>query len=179
MTAFIGLPFVEVNSRVVLAVAIVAVVSIGLTGLFLIPSRSAEMVRKAMGGRFGDAVEPVQRAVHIVNDLLRNPGTLAKVFILSVVFQVFVALVNWCLFSALGYPVTVGEAIVNPSIVSAVTMVPISIAGHGVREAGYAYFFGLAGVPENAAVSASILFFLVVAVSTMPGALFFAQGRRQ
>ena len=57
-------------------------------------------------------------------------------------------------------------------------MVPISISGHGIREAGYAYFFGLVGVASAVAVSASVLFFAVVAIATLPGAALFAIGRR-
>jgi hypothetical protein len=47
-----------------------------------------------------------------------------------------------------------------------------------IREAGYAYFFGLVGVASAVAVSASVLFFAVVAIATLPGAVLFAIGRR-
>jgi uncharacterized membrane protein YbhN (UPF0104 family) len=54
-----------------------------------------------------------------------------------------------------------------------VAMLPISISGLGVREAAYWYFFSRIGVSEGDAVAASLLFFVLVAVSSLPGAPLF------
>ncbi len=96
-------------------------------------------------------------------------------------FQIFVATVNFGIFRALGVDISLAECVVYSSVVSAVTMIPISISGHGVREAGYVYFFGLAGVAQGDAVVASLLFFFVVALLTsVGGPLFIARsGRRR
>jgi len=178
VTAALGLLAADAGPRAAIAVVVVLVASAAFVALFLWPARSAAMVRGAMGGRFDPAADSVGRCVHAVNDTLRSRGRVAAVFALSIAFQVLVALVNWCIFRALGAPVTLGACVVFTSIISAVTMVPISISGHGVREAGYAYFFGLVGVASAVAVSASLLFFAVVAIATLPGAAFFAIGRR-
>lgn len=179
VTAALGLPLTDAGPQAAVAVAVVIAASSAFVALFLWPTRSSAMVRSAMGGRFDSAADSVERCVHAVNETLRSRCRLAAVFVLSVAFQVLVAAVNWCLFRALGSPVTLGACIVCTSVVSAVTMVPISIAGHGVREAGYVYFFGLAGVAPVVAASASVLFFAVVALATAPGAVFFAIGRRR
>ncbi|MBE0416787.1 MAG: flippase-like domain-containing protein [Coriobacteriia bacterium] len=177
LTAAIGLLFANVGPQAVVAVAIAIGASGLLIGLFLAPSRSEIMMRKAMGARFEGVVDWTVRAVRGVNETLRCRGAVFVVLVLSIAFQLLVALVNYCIFRALGEPVGFGECIVYSSVISAVTMVPISISGHGVREAGYAYFFGLAGVPASIAVTGSVLFFLVVALSALPGAVLFALGR--
>lgn len=178
LTAAIGLPFVDVGPQAYAAVAVVFVAGIGLAALFLVPTLSERIVRSAMGSRFEGVAGWVGRATAATGELLRSGRTVLAVGLLSIAFQVLVAAVNWCLFRALSAPVPLAACVVYTSIVSAVTMVPISISGHGVREAGYAYFFGLAGVAAATAVSASVLFFATVAVCTLPGALFFAVGRR-
>jgi len=178
LTAALGLPFVAVGPQVYVAVAVVFVAGVGLAALFLMPSWSERIVRSSMGSRFEGVAGWVERASKATGELLRDFPTAGRVLALSVAFQVLVATVNWCLFRALGTPVSFVECVIFTSIISAVTMVPISISGHGVREAGYAYFFSLAGVPTAVAVTASILFFATVAVCTLPGAVFFAAGRK-
>ena len=178
LTALLGLPFVPIDTQTAAAVGVVFVVGVGLAGLFMIPSLGERLVGSSMGGRFEHVGGWVGRATSAVGATLRRPSVTLGVLALSVGFQVLVAAVNWCIFRALGAPLPLAECVVYTSIVSAVTMVPVSISGHGVREAGYAYFFGIAGVPESQAVVASLLFFAVVAVSTAPGAVLFALGRR-
>lgn len=177
LTAAIGLPFVNAGPQATVAVLIVVVASAGLAALFLVPVRAEAMVRRTMGARFEGVSDWVARTVHGVNAVLRNPRAVASVLALSVAFQALVAFVNHCIFQALGTPVGMAECVVFTSIASAVTMVPVSIAGHGVREAAYAYFFGLAGVAHGVAVAGSLLFFVVVALSTAPGAVLFAVNR--
>lgn len=179
LTALIGLGLSSDARIAALPVAIVVAVSVALFGVFLIPARSAAVVRSAMGDRFDNVAGWVERAVVSVNALVRNVSLLGSVLALSVVFQVLVALVNYCTLHGLGAHVSVADAIVFTSIISAVTMVPISISGHGVREAGYAYFFGVVGVAKAAAVSSSLLFFALVAACTLPGAALFLTGRQR
>lgn len=179
LTALIGLPFAVSDRTATVAVGVVILASLVMFGIFLVPSKSATVVRGAMGSRFEGVADWVSRTVHGVDATLRSYRASVSVLALSVVFQLTVALVNYCIFRALGAPVGLGEAIVYTSIVSAVTMVPVSISGHGIREAGYAYFFGLAGVGAAVAVTASLMFFVFVAVGTLPGALFFALDRRR
>lgn len=177
-TAAVGLLFAPASMQATVAVAIVLIVSIGLVALFLAPSRTSKMMASAMGGRFSSAANWVSSAVTALRKTLRSGRAVFSVFLLSILFQILVATVNYAIFQALDHPVGIGSCIVYTSIISAVTMVPISISGHGVREAGYAYFFGLAGVPAGVAVAASLLFFVVVALTTLPGGLLFAVGRK-
>lgn len=176
VTAILGIPFVRLGSaavQVAFALVVLLASATVLTAIFISPEKASRAMSKAMGGRFGSASEKVARSVGHVSTLLRSPGALLRVGVLSVVFQVLVALVNWGIFRSLGVQISPAEAVVYSSIVSAVTMVPVSISGHGVREVGYVYFFGLAGVAQTQAVTASLLFFTLVALLTAIGGLFF------
>ncbi len=179
LTAALALPFAGMGGQVAIAVAVVVGSSLVLIGMFLAPSRSEAMMRTAMGGRFESVTDWACRAVHGVDRTLRDPVAVAVVLALSVLFQVLVALVVFAVFRALGASVGVGECVACVSVISAITMVPVSISGHGVREAGFVYFFTMAGVSAAVAVTASLLFFLAVAVGTLPGAVLFMAGRRR
>jgi hypothetical protein len=56
---------------------------------------------------------------------------------------------------------------------------PISISGLGVREAAYWYFFSQIGVGQAEAIAASLLFFIVVGICSLPGAPLFVFGRKR
>ena len=98
---------------------------------------------------------------------------LGPVLALSVVFQCLVAAVNAALFSALGVPVGFGACLIFTPMIFALTMLPLSLSGFGLREAAYAYFFALVGVPMADAVAVSLAFFGLVAVISLPGAPLF------
>jgi hypothetical protein len=52
-----------------------------------------------------------------------------------------------------------------------VTVVPISIAGWGVREGAMVVAFGFINVPPSAAFAMSVLFGLTLAAASLPGSL--------
>jgi hypothetical protein len=59
-----------------------------------------------------------------------------------------------------------------------VSMVPISYAGWGLREATVVYFLRDAGVSPDLAFKASVMYGVLLAVASLPGALFWAARTR-
>ncbi|MDP2233432.1 MAG: lysylphosphatidylglycerol synthase transmembrane domain-containing protein, partial [Actinomycetota bacterium] len=178
LTALIGLAFVQRSALMVGLVLGVLVVTSGATLLFLSPRIAERMVRPLLGSRLVNVAEGVASAVAAVREVLLDRRVLLRVIVLSVGFQTLVALVNVCLFHALGHPSGLAEAMVYTPIVFTITMLPISLSGLGVREAAYAVLFGQAGIPAEVAVTASLAFFVLVALVSLPGAPLFALGRR-
>jgi len=101
------------------------------------------------------------------------------VAILSLLFQFGMAWINDLLFLAFGFDVPFYKLLVYISLISIITMLPISINGLGVREASYLLFFKELGVPDGVAVSVSLLFFVLVAVSSLAGGLFWLIERQK
>lgn len=178
VTALLGLPFVGASPRLVAGVLGFLAVDLVLVGLFLVPRFAERVVTSVLPARRSGARAVVSRTVNAVRATLANPGLAGRVVALSVLFQVLVAAVNAALFAALGVPVGLARCVVFTPMVFTVTMLPISFSGLGVREAAYAYFFGLGGTPPADGVAASLLFFVVVGLSSLPGAVLFALGRR-
>ena len=78
--------------------------------------------------------------------------------ILSPLIHVLTAVIAWCLARSIAAPVLFGQTFELVPPVMLITMLPISIAGWGVREATMGLAFGYAGLPTNEGVNISLLF---------------------
>ena len=70
------------------------------------------------------------------------------------------AWINDLLFRSFGIEVSFLHLLVIITLISVITMIPVSLNGLGVREASYVLFFQSIGVPEGIALSVSLLFFI-------------------
>jgi glycosyltransferase 2 family protein len=98
---------------------------------------------------------------------------------LSFLFQVGMAWINDLLFRSFGIQVSFLHLLVIITLISVITMIPVSLNGLGVREASYVLFFQGMGVSEGIAVSVSLLFFFLVTISSLIGGLFWLMERRE
>ena len=163
VTALLGLPFVEVSERLVLLVVLFLLIDVGLVALFLAPKVADGVVLKLLPPRFTGLRDAVGGTVRVVRATLRDRSLFLRVIALSVLFQVLVGL---------------GRCLIYTPMIFTITMLPISLSGLGVREAAYWYFFAQAGVGEVESVGASLAFFIIVGLCSLPGAPLFALNRR-
>jgi glycosyltransferase 2 family protein len=99
--------------------------------------------------------------------ILRSPRSLAVIFGLSIVIHLMTALVGWCAAHAIGanMPLSYSLFLIPPVIL--VTVLPISIAGWGLREGAMVAAFDYAGLPQADGLIVSLLFgagFLVIGI---------------
>jgi uncharacterized protein (TIRG00374 family) len=97
-------------------------------------------------------------AAAIALSVLRSPQAFVPIFGLSFVIHLFTALATWCAARAVNadLPLIYSIFLVLPVILIAV--VPISIAGWGVRESTMVAAFGYAGLPPSDGLLVSLLF---------------------
>ncbi|WP_318505572.1 lysylphosphatidylglycerol synthase transmembrane domain-containing protein [Bacillus sp. T3] len=98
--------------------------------------------------------------------------------VLSLLFQIGLAWINRLLFLGFGIVLPWLDLIVIISLISFITMLPVSLNGMGVRETCYILFFKELGVPDEIAVAVSLLFFIQVTISSLGGGLFLLFERR-
>ncbi len=91
-----------------------------------------------------------------------------KVAVLSVLVHVLAVVIAWCVVQSIAAPVAFGQIFQLVPPVMLITMLPISIAGWGVREATMGLAFGYAGLMTNEGVNISLL---LGAVSFIVGAV--------
>jgi glycosyltransferase 2 family protein len=78
--------------------------------------------------------------------------------VLSLLVHVLAVVIAWCVVQSIAAPVVFGQIFQLVPPVMLITMLPISIAGWGVREATMGLAFGYAGLLPNEGVNISLLF---------------------
>ena len=90
--------------------------------------------------------------------ILRSPRSFVPVFGISVGIHLLTALIAWCAAGAINANVPLLYAIFLVPPVILVTVVPISIAGWGLREGAMVAAFGYAGLPPGDGLLVSLVF---------------------
>ena len=94
----------------------------------------------------------------IANRVLFSRTHGPKVAVLSLLVHVLAVVIAWCVVQSIAAPVGFGQIFQLVPPVMLITMLPISIAGWGVREATMGLAFGYAGLMTNEGVNVSLLF---------------------
>ena len=103
--------------------------------------------------------------------LFLQPRFALPTIVMSLVNHVGVATVVYLLATALAIDVGVIDCLILVPPVILFSMIPISIAGWGLREGAMITAFGLVAVPSEQAFALSVLFGVVVMAIGIPGGL--------
>ncbi|HEX7881966.1 lysylphosphatidylglycerol synthase transmembrane domain-containing protein [Bradyrhizobium sp. C9] len=104
------------------------------------------------------ATHHIHACAVIANRVLFSRAQGLQVGVLSIAIHVVTVVIAWCVVQSIAAPVTFGQIFQLLPPVMLITMMPISIAGWGVREATMALAFGYAGLIVNEGVNISLLF---------------------
>lgn len=94
----------------------------------------------------------------IANRVAFSPTRGPRVALLSLLVHVLTAIIAWCVVQSITAPVSFNQVFLLVPPVMLITLMPISIAGWGVREATMGLAFGFAGLAANEGVNVSLLF---------------------
>lgn len=104
-----------------------------------------------------------------------------QLFGISVLGHVLASLALFALAQGLGAPLTVWQCLGLLPAVILITLIPLSFAGWGIREAAMVVMLGYAGVTPVLALSLSVLFGVALLAASLPGLVLWLLGwpRRQ
>src|SRR6202045_388411 len=94
----------------------------------------------------------------IANRVIFSRAHGPAIAVLSVLVHVLAVVIAWCVVQAIPTPVQFSQIFQLIPPVMLITMLPISIAGWGVREATLGLAFGYAGLMTNEGINVSLLF---------------------
>lgn len=115
----------------------------------------------------------LQGLVDALQRYRRHHRTLAQAFLLSVVLQALIIITYYLIGVGLNLGVPLLYFFLFVPLITAIAMLPVSVAGLGVREGGVIYFFGKLGVDAGTALGMSLVWFsLTLLVSSMGGLAF-------
>ncbi len=143
-----------------------------LIGLF-----ASERAARRLGGLF--RADPIGIRKHLksfyysIHDFRGQRRTLLSVMLISLAYQGLQVFTVYVLALSLGIDVPLVYYFIFIPIVLAVSMVPISLNGLGIRELTWVVLFGQVSVSQAEAISMSILAFLVMTVVSLAGGVFY------
>ncbi len=117
----------------------------------------------------------LDRAWRALALLSASHRALAGVFVLSIVFQVATISLSFMVAAALGIEVSFTACLALVPLVWILTMAPVSLGGIGVREAAFAFLFGLVGVSTEASLLISLgTFAALLSIAAIGAGVFFS-----
>lgn len=162
-------PFLEQfvgNPLLLLAVVIVALALIaGLAMLYYF----RKIPRRFYGWRITEEIRHISTEAHKVT---RIPGRAIGIVTLSIVIHAMTGLAIYEVARGLGLSIGLLACVVLTPPISLITVLPISMAGWGVREAGMVTALAFAGVAAHDALIVSILLGLLLVVISIPGGVY-------
>ncbi|MBX9822622.1 MAG: flippase-like domain-containing protein [Afipia birgiae] len=94
----------------------------------------------------------------IANQVIFNRSSGPKVAVLSLLIHVMAVVIAWCAVRSIAAPAAFDQLFMLIPPIMLITMLPISIAGWGVREATMMVAFGYAGLAQTDGTVVSLLF---------------------
>jgi uncharacterized protein (TIRG00374 family) len=152
------------HKSVLLSIAIITGILIAvLLVLFnrFLYSKINRLLHSPRAGKIRETIKNLHQEIHIFR---QHKKIIANNLILSVLIQVIGPLTFYITALALGIKINIIYFFIYLPIIGAITLLPISIGGLGLRENITKIFFVQAGVVDNAAVAMAILntFFIFV-----------------
>lgn len=116
----------------------------------------------------------------IAANILRSPRVFVSVFGLSILIHLFTAFTAWCAARAVGADLPLLDALYLVLPVVLITVIPISIAGWGLREGAMVAAFAYAGLAQSDGLAVSLLFGAgYLALGILGGAVWIATAERR
>lgn len=117
------------------------------------------------------AVRALLALAQLARNVVFNLRHAATAILLSIASFAAFALIVFMLGRAMQLDISLAACVLLVPPVILITVVPVSIAGWGVREGAMVVAFGFINVPANAAFAMSVLFGLTLAAASLPGSL--------
>ncbi len=120
--------------------------------------------------RFHARLEGLVGAIHRYR---RHRPALGQALLLSVLLQALIIVTYYLVSAGLHLHVSIAYFFLFVPLITVAAMLPVSVAGLGVREGGVVYFFAKVGVDPAVALSMSLVWFsLTLLVSSLGGLAF-------
>lgn len=116
---------------------------------------------------------------HRIRRVYRSGRTIVTQLVLSIVIHLLSMIAVYFIGRTVGldYSLLVYMVVVPPVIL--LTIIPISLAGWGVRETGMIGLFLLIGAQKATILSVSLIYGLILVAASAPGMYFFLLGKKQ
>ncbi|MFA5095798.1 MAG: lysylphosphatidylglycerol synthase transmembrane domain-containing protein [Candidatus Omnitrophota bacterium] len=172
LAMFLGWKILEDKSVLIslgVIIGLLAVVLLLLFNKFLFTKINA-FLKNPNSGRIRDALSALHEEIHLFRD---KPRVIIKNVLLSIIIQAVPPLTTYIIALSLGIKIGLAYFFIFIPIIGAITLLPISIGGLGLRDASVIFFFAKAGVGQNLAFAMSLLSFSFILIYGAAGGLVY------
>lgn len=155
------------------AIALACAAGFAGFGLLLALWRFSTLLTRWRASRFLLRVSEGARAV------VTHPASVIEVLLVTVAGYLVLSCVVFMLAQGMNVDLPLRYALLFVPLVTLVSVLPVSIAGWGLRESAMVHALGLIGVASAEAFSLSVLYGLVVMASGIPGGVLWLASRRE
>jgi hypothetical protein len=147
-----------------------------IAGVFLILHHRALALIKSILTRFGlagiaDKIGGFRAGIVV---LAHSRGRMLQLLAVSLAYQSLGIVIVFMLGRALGLELGLWYYFIYLPVITALTVLPISLAGIGIREGAFVFFFAQAGVMQAQALALSLLLFAqTLALALLGGVWYF------
>lgn len=170
----LGLAYGQIRDPQVAAMIVAVATAFGLTMAALlndrVKDRAADLLRLVGLARFQAKLQGLVDALHRYRG---HRWALWQALLLSTVLQGLIIVAYYLIGAGLNLGVPIAYFFLYVPLITVVAMLPVSVAGLGVREGGAIYFFAKVGVDAATALTMSLAWFsLTLVVSSLGGLAF-------
>lgn len=143
-------------------------------GVVLGWTRKPFILRLLEGLPFGGLGQKLGAFYQAIQRYLRHRKVLGQAFVLSLILQVILIYAYSLVAKALGLAIPFTAFLLLIPIATVIAMIPVSVAGLGVREGAMVYLFGKVGLASASALGLSLTWFFLTILASLPGGVVFA-----
>ena len=114
-----------------------------------------------------------------LGSLRKNPKALINCFLTSLIIQFVAVVIMWLAALAIDVRAPFSIFLVFIPVVNLTLMIPLTPNSLGIREGAYFLLFAEVGVAAETSVTLSLLNFLIVALASLPGAVFYSLHKKE
>ena len=149
---------------------VVAAALFVLAAALMFSRRISQRVKRVFDLALLRSLQPIaERVYHALQVYRQSYRALALNVALSACIVVVTTCVWYVVALALGESVSIFYFFLFNPLIAFVLLIPISFNGLGPKEATAVFFFGLIGMPNEVALSMSLIFHLIVVLTSLPG----------
>lgn len=174
LAVLLGWNYVGDNPTVLFSVGVITIVLIGvLLVLFnkLLYGKINKLLHSPQAGKIREFIKDLHQEIHIFR---HHKDVVTKNLLVSVAIQVISPLAFWIIALSIGIKINILYFFIFIPIIGAITLLPISIGGLGLRDATTIFFFAKAGVGKDLSFAMSLVSFLFILIIGIIGGIIYA-----
>ncbi|MBI5182248.1 MAG: flippase-like domain-containing protein [Nitrospirae bacterium] len=173
LSLIIGYSYIK-NEPTVTTLLLLITVGFFTSVIIIINKRIREMVNNLMkGGRFEGLRKKLKNVSEAAKKYKNHKEVLFNVVLLSFLVQIIGIFIFYLLSKALNLNVSLAYFFLFIPIIIVISMAPITLGGLGVREFVFIFLFHKVGLETAEALSLSLLWFILVTISSLAGGVIF------